>query len=145
MLMVRREVRIEWGDCDPAGIVFYPRYFAMFDNSTSALMESALGMRKFEAQRTYDFAGFPLVATRGKFLIPTRYGDDVVIETEVSDVRRSSVDIVHRLLKAGQLAVDASETRVWVGPFAAERGMFRAQPIPEKVVDRFRMVARAPA
>ena len=28
-----RTVRIEWGDCDPAGIVFYPRYFAMFDHS----------------------------------------------------------------------------------------------------------------
>ena len=30
-----RTVRIEWGDCDPAGIVFYPRYFAMFDHSTT--------------------------------------------------------------------------------------------------------------
>ena len=29
-----RALRIEWGDCDPAGIVFYPRYFAMFDHST---------------------------------------------------------------------------------------------------------------
>ena len=34
MLVNRRIVRIEWGDCDPAGIVFYPRYFAMFDAST---------------------------------------------------------------------------------------------------------------
>ena len=27
MLINRRTIRIEWGDCDPAGIVFYPRYF----------------------------------------------------------------------------------------------------------------------
>ena len=137
MLAVRREVRIEWGDCDPAGIVFYPRYFAMFDSSTSALVEQALGMRKYEAQRTFDFAGFPLVSTRAKFLIANRYGEDLVIETQVGEVRRSSFDIVHRLLKNGALTVDASETRVWVGPFAAPRGGFRAQPIPSEVVERF--------
>ena len=27
MLTNIRTVRIEWGDCDPAGIIFYPRYF----------------------------------------------------------------------------------------------------------------------
>ena len=37
-----------WGDCDPAGIVFYPRYFAMFDHSTVLLIEAALGIRKLE-------------------------------------------------------------------------------------------------
>jgi 4-hydroxybenzoyl-CoA thioesterase len=138
MLTVTREVRIEWGDCDPAGIVFYPRYFEMFDSNTSALVEQALGMRKFEAQRTFDFAGFPLVSTRAKFLIPNRYGDDIVIETSINEVRRSSFDIVHRLLKNGGLSVDASETRVWVGPFAAPRGEFKSQMIPVQVVERFK-------
>ena len=35
MLSNTRTLRIEWGDCDPAGIVFYLRYFAMFDISTT--------------------------------------------------------------------------------------------------------------
>ena len=30
-LTITRNVRIEWGQCDPAGIVFYPRYFEIFD------------------------------------------------------------------------------------------------------------------
>jgi acyl-CoA thioesterase FadM len=25
---------VEWADCDPPGIVFRPRYFAMFDTAT---------------------------------------------------------------------------------------------------------------
>ena len=41
-----RTVRIEWGDCDPAGIIFYPRYFEIFDASTAMLFERALGMTK---------------------------------------------------------------------------------------------------
>ena len=41
MFSNRRKVHIEWGDCDAAGIVFYPRYFAMFDASTHHLFEAA--------------------------------------------------------------------------------------------------------
>ena len=38
--------RIEWGECDPAGIVFYPRYFAMFDERTTLLFSTALGLNE---------------------------------------------------------------------------------------------------
>ena len=44
MLTNTRRLAIEWGDCDAAGIVFYPRYFAMFDASTAYLLEKAIGM-----------------------------------------------------------------------------------------------------
>ena len=77
MLVHTRVVRIEWGDCDPAGIIFYPRYFAIFDASTSALIERALGMPKSEYLKAYEFAGHPLVNTHSRFHIPTRFGDDV--------------------------------------------------------------------
>ena len=50
-----RKVRIEWGDCDPAGIVFYPRYFEIFDASTAALFERALGMTMFQMFKTFEF------------------------------------------------------------------------------------------
>ena len=83
MLTNRRDVRIVWGDCDPAGIVFYPRYFEMFDTSTTALFERALGMTKFQFVKAYNSVGYPMVDTRARFLLPTRYGDDVVIETAI--------------------------------------------------------------
>jgi 4-hydroxybenzoyl-CoA thioesterase len=41
MFVHRRDVQIQWGDCDPANIVYYPRYFAMFDDSTSIMFEAA--------------------------------------------------------------------------------------------------------
>ena len=79
MLTYRREARIEWGDCDPAGIVFFPRYFAMFDSCTTALFSKALGMSKYQFTRHYKFEGYPMVDTRARFLKPTKFGDDVVI------------------------------------------------------------------
>ena len=67
MLVNSRPVRIEWAHCDPAGIVFYPRYFEMFDTSTTTLFELALGMTKFKFLQHYGFAGYPMVDTRAKF------------------------------------------------------------------------------
>jgi 4-hydroxybenzoyl-CoA thioesterase len=136
MLTNSRKLRIEWGDCDPAGIVFYPRYFAMFDTSTSALFERALGMTKFQFLRHYDFVGYPMVDTRARFLIPTRFGDDVVIETAISEVKRSSFSLTHRLRKEGELAVEGFETRVWVGRDPGDPDRIKAKPIPPDVVER---------
>jgi 4-hydroxybenzoyl-CoA thioesterase len=136
MLVNTRALRIEWGDCDPAGIVFYPRYLAFFDASTTALIERALGMTKHEYLKVYDFAGHPLVSTHARFLVPTRFGDDVTIETTVTAIRRSSFDLGHRLIKAGTLAVEGSETRVWVrGDPGGTQGM-KSAPLPREVVER---------
>jgi 4-hydroxybenzoyl-CoA thioesterase len=134
MLTNRRDVRIVWGDCDPAGIVFYPRYFEMFDTSTTALFERALGMTKFQFVKAYNSVGYPMVDTRARFLLPTRYGDDVVIETTVTEIRRSSFDIRHRLMKDGELAVEGFETRVWVERDPADPDKIKAKPLPPDMV-----------
>jgi 4-hydroxybenzoyl-CoA thioesterase len=138
MLVNRRTVRITWGDCDPAGIVYYPRYFEMFDESTVALFERALGMTKYQSQKDFEFAGYPMVDTRAKFSIPNRYGDDVEIESTIAEFRRSSFDIQHRMLKNGQLSVECSETRVWVGRDPADASKIKAIPIPQAVIDKFK-------
>jgi 4-hydroxybenzoyl-CoA thioesterase len=134
MLTNRRDVRIVWGDCDPAGIVFYPRYFEMFDTSTTALFERALGMTKFQFVKAYNSVGYPMVDTRARFLLPTRYGDDVVIETTITEIRRSSFDIRHRLMKDGELAVEGFETRVWVERDPADPDKIKAKPLPPDMV-----------
>src|SRR6185295_14525897 len=129
-----RPVRIEWGDCDPAGIVFYPRYFAMFDHSTVLLIEAALGVKKHQLYQDYDFNGYPIVETRARFLAPTRYGDDVQVETTVTEVRRSSFHLQHRLTRDGTLSVEGFESRVWVVHDRERPGRFKPQPIPPEIV-----------
>jgi 4-hydroxybenzoyl-CoA thioesterase len=128
-----RTVRIEWGHCDPAGIVFYPNYFSMFDHSSVMLLEAALGMNKHALYETYDFHGYPMVETRARFFIPTRYCDDVVIETAIAEVRRSSFHLTHRLMKDGALAVEGFESRVWIVRDPDRPGRFRPQAIPPEI------------
>ncbi len=63
MFVNRRDVQIQWGDCDPANIVYYPRYFEMFDDSTSILFEAA-GFSKQDIIKKYGLVGIPMVDRR---------------------------------------------------------------------------------
>jgi 4-hydroxybenzoyl-CoA thioesterase len=138
MLVNRRNVRIEWGDCDPAGIVFYPRYFAMFDASTSYLFEAA-GWKKPDLLREFEIIGYPMVDTRAKFILPSSFGDDIVIETKIAAFRNSSFDVEHRVFKPGrgeELAIEAFETRVWAGRHPDDPGRLKSRAIPEAVKRR---------
>ena len=128
--------RIQWGECDPAGIVFYPRYFEMFDGATTAMFSAGTGLTKYQMFETYKFAGYPMVDTRARFVIPTRFGDDITIETTMTDARRSSFNIVHQLKKDDALAVEAFETRVWVGRDPVDASKIKSQPIPAEVLAR---------
>jgi 4-hydroxybenzoyl-CoA thioesterase len=135
MLGNTRTVRIQWGDCDPAGIIFYPRYFEIFDASTAALFEAALGMTKFEMFRSLPFAGFPLVKTHARFLKPTRFGDDVVVGSTVK-FGRSSFEVGHRLSLKDALCAECTETRVWVVRDQASGGL-KSHAVPDEVLAKF--------
>ena len=130
-----RTVRIEWGDCDPAGIIFYPRYFEIFDASTAALFERALGLTKFQQLKRFAFAGYPLARTRAKFIRPTRFGDDVTVDSSIK-FGRSSFEIEHKLSLNGVICVECAETRVWVVRDAAT-GAIKPQPVPDDVRAKF--------
>jgi 4-hydroxybenzoyl-CoA thioesterase len=129
--------RIEWCDCDPATIIFYPRYFDMFDTCTTVLIEHALGMRKIEYLKAHDFAGHPLVEGRARFHKPTRYGDEIAIETMLVECDQSRFRLEHRISKAGALAVEGFETRVWIARDPADPRRIVAKPLPAAVLARF--------
>src|SRR5712664_1939572 len=135
MFVHRRDVQIQWGDCDPANIVYYPRYFEMFDDSTSILFEAA-GFSKQDIIKRYGLVGIPMVDTRAKFHIASTHGDWITIESRAESFKRSSFEVTHKVFKGEALAIEAFETRVLVGrppddpkglKSGAERGEFIAK------------------
>src|SRR4051794_17002536 len=105
MLTVRRAITVQWGECDPAGIVYFPRYFEWFDASTAALFEQA-GLPKAVMLARYDSAGMAVVDVRSRFLKPSTFGDRVEIASSVAAFRRSSFDVEHKLFRGDDLAVE---------------------------------------
>lgn len=130
MFESRRTVQVEWGDCDPADIVFYPNYFRWFD-AAIAHHFAAAGLPKPEMIRKYDVVGFPMVDTRARFHAPSRQGDIVEIVTRITRFGRSSFDVEHRLMRADLLAVEGFETRVLVR--RGSDGALVSCPVPDAV------------
>jgi 4-hydroxybenzoyl-CoA thioesterase len=136
MFVNRREVQIQWGDCDPANIVYYPRYFAMFDDSTSTLFEVA-GFSKQDLVRRYGLVGIPMVDTRAEFYIPSTYGDWITIETKIESIKRSSFEVKHNVYKGEALAIEGFETRVLVGRDPVNPDKLKSAPFPPEMVAKF--------
>jgi 4-hydroxybenzoyl-CoA thioesterase len=136
-LVSHRQFIIEWGQCDPAGIVFNPRFFEFFDRGTWLLFEAALGVKPHELASAFGIAGLPLVDAGARFLAPARFGDVVELTSQVSEFRRSSFDVTHQLYVGGAVAVEGRETRVWAVRDAADPSKMKARPIPPEVMARF--------
>jgi 4-hydroxybenzoyl-CoA thioesterase len=137
MLTNRREIQIEWGDCDPFGIVFFPRYFEYFDACTNALFRRALGITKAEMLKRYEIAGIPLVQASCNFFVPSSFGDVVVVESYVTNWGTSSFTLQHKLFRGETLAVEGLEKRVWTVRVAGAGSKAKSQPIPRELVEKF--------
>ncbi len=137
-LVYRRQFPIEWGQCDPAGIVFNSRFFEFFDWSAWMLFEAALGVRPGDLASTFGIVGIPLVDAKARFLRPAKFNDIAEIASEVSRFGRSSFEVQHRITIDGELAVEGSEIRVWAKQDPEDATRLRVIPIPAEVIGRFR-------
>ncbi len=135
----RRRFTIEWGQCDPAGIVFNSRFFEFFDWGTWTLFEAALGVNPQDLASAFGIVGLPLVDAGARFLAPARFGDVVDMTSQVSAFRRSSFDVEHRLAIGGIVAVEGRETRVWAARDPADPSKMKSKPIPPEVTARFQI------
>jgi 4-hydroxybenzoyl-CoA thioesterase len=137
MLTNKRMIRVQWGDCDPAGIVFYPRYFEWFDASTILLFEKATGMTKIKMLEKYGGAGLALLEARAEFKVASHYGEDLQIETQVTEFRRSSFFVQHRVTKGDVLALQGFETRLWTVRDPDNPARLKSGPMPNEILAGF--------
>jgi 4-hydroxybenzoyl-CoA thioesterase len=137
-LVNRRQIMIEWGQCDPVGFVHNNCFFEVFDTSTWLLFQVALGVRPPDLPAAYDIIGIPLVGAGARYLHAPRFGDLVEIDSSISEFRRSSFSVQHQLMIEGTLAVEGTETRVWAAVDQDDPKKMKARPIPPEVIERFK-------
>lgn len=102
---------VEWGDCDEAGIVFYPNYFYWFDCAFQRLLRSrGLSQRVLKARFG---AVTPLVEASAKFLIPVRHDDQMMVEAHIDEWRERRFRVTYNLALEKRPAVQGFEIRAW--------------------------------
>ena len=131
----RSRMVVEFGHCDPVGIVLAKRIFEYFDIGTWALFEAALGVKRQDFATTFGI--LPLVDVRANCLKPVRFGDVFEIASRVAEFRRSSFDVEHQITLDGELAIEGAETRVWAARHKNDPEKISALAIPGEVIARF--------
>jgi 4-hydroxybenzoyl-CoA thioesterase len=129
--------RVEWGQCDPAGIVFNSRFFEFFDWGTWTLFARALGVKPADFAAAFGIVGIPVVDASARFLAPARFGDVVELASQIIEFRPASFEVEHRLMVHDALAVEGRETRIWAAR-DTDPPQIRAEPVPEAVIARLR-------
>lgn len=129
-------VQLHWGDCDPAGIIFYPTYFRWFDAATWAFF-AAVG---YPAKRMRaEHLAMPLVAADCEFKAPAGQEERAEVRSRIARWGSKSFVVRHEVVRAdGTLLASGSETRVW-GRYASGPGTpLKGVPISEELKALFR-------
>jgi 4-hydroxybenzoyl-CoA thioesterase len=104
---------VEFGDCDPAGIVFYPNFFRWMDAAAHHFFVAAGVPPWRELEAGEGVLGTPLVDASARFLRPASYGDRIAIETSVDEWRGRSFVLRHAIRRGDDRLAEGREVRVF--------------------------------
>lgn len=99
--------------CDPAGIVFYPRYFEMMNDCVEAFFDAGLGM-PFEELHT--IGGVPTANIQTKFTAPSRHGDHLILSLTITQIGGSSATYHLSAHCDTELRFETEATLVFISP-----------------------------
>lgn len=133
--MPRTEIfrfQVHFGDCDPAGIAFYPNFFRWYDAASRHFFDCCGLPTWRETEKTSGIIGVPLVDAHSRFLKPTTYGDHVEIHTHVSKIEEKFFTQTHELRRGEDLLAVGEEKRVFARRDPTS-GRIYAIPIPAEL------------
>jgi 4-hydroxybenzoyl-CoA thioesterase len=133
--IVETELRVGWGDCDPAGIVYYPTFFRWFDVATFNFFET-IGLPILDLQARYGTLGLPLLEASAKFRSPARPQDKLTVRTSLGALETRTIELRHAIFRDATLLLEGSELRVWAIADASRPKGMRAEAIPPEVRER---------
>ena len=124
-------VKVEFGDCDPARIVWFPNFFRWIDAASRHFFVECGVPPWHETERTIGIIGTPLVDTHAKFMKTASYGDVLQIHTSIAQWRGKSFVKRYRIQRDGAAIMECEEVRIFAG--RREDGSIRALPIPDEI------------
>jgi len=126
-------VSVEFGDCDPAGIVFFPNFLRWIDSSSRHYFVECGVPSWRETEQAHGIIGTPIVDVQARFVATATYGDRLIVQTTVSEWRNRSFVMRHVVRRGETVLVEASEVRIFARRTQKEPPRIEAVAIPEFV------------
>lgn len=129
--------RVEFGDCDPARIVWFPNFFRWIDAASRHFFIECGVPPWHETEKTRGLIGTPLVDTHARFLKTTSYGDTLQIHVHVAEWREKSFVQRHQIKRQNadgsvDLIMECDEVRIFATHRPDGKGI-KALPVPADI------------
>ena len=129
--------RVEFGDCDPARIVWFPNFFRWIDAASRHFFIQCGVPPWHETEKTSGLIGTPLVDTHAKFVKTASYGDTLQIHTSVAEWRDKSYVQRYQIKRENadgsvDLIMECDEVRIFAAHREDGKGI-KAIPIPPDI------------
>ena len=126
-------VNVQFGDCDPAGIVFFPNFSRWMDEASLAFF-MALGLPPWrELVKTRGIIGTPLLEIHTKFMRPATYGEAIEVHTCVEEWSAKTFRHRHVVKRGDTVLCEGTEVRAFCIRDPANPDRIKAIPVPEDI------------
>ncbi len=126
-------IHVEFGDCDPAGIVWFPNFFRWIDAASRRFFIDCGVPPWHETEKTMGVFGTPLVDTHSKFVKTASYGDTLAIHVSVTEWREKSFVQTYRIMRGEDLIMECEEVRIFAARRTDGKNGIRAVAIPLEI------------
>ena len=127
------EVEVMFGDCDPAGIVFFPNFSKWMDASSLNFFVKRGVPTWRDLYKTTGIIGTPLLEINTRFISPATYGERLRVHTSIQEWR-SKVFIQKHIVKRGDtLICEGTETRAFCVRHPDDSNRIKAIAVPEDI------------
>lgn len=127
------QVHVMFGDCDPAGIVFFPNFSKWMDASSLHFFASCGVPPWREMAKTHGIIGAPLLEIHTRFVSPATYGQTLHIHTRVQEWRRKVFVHHHRVMRDQTLLCEGTEVRAFCTPHPDDPSRIQAIAVPPDI------------
>lgn len=126
------KVTVEFGDCDPANIVFYPNFFRWINAASNHFLVQA-GLTTQRLGDQFGVFAVPIMETGATYLRPATYGDELEIESCVVECTGKAIRVQHRIRRGTELLVEGFEVRFLAVPHPDDPRRMKALQIPDEI------------
>lgn len=126
-------VNVQFGDCDPAGIVFFPNFSRWMDQASLAFF-MACGVPPWrELVKTRGIIGTPLLEIHTKFLRPATYGETIEVHTTVEEWMNKTFRHRHIIRRGDTVLCEGTEVRAFCIRDPENPDRIKAIPVPDDI------------
>lgn len=127
------EVPVMFGDCDPAGIVFFPNFCKWMDaSSLNFFMQNGMPPWR-ELIRTRGIIGTPLLEINTKFMKPASYGERLQVHSTITEWREKTFIFKHVVKRGEDVLCEGTEVRCFTIKHPDDPDRIKAIPVPEDI------------